>query len=221
MGAYDPIPTDSPLIGVAKDLRRRQRRAADTTAGQLHNTATRTKDQFDFLLGQTTTSPATTKNDVMQELRQVRADETWRDFDPERDAQVTMVTSSSGIVIVEWAGHVYSELYGGGTKSTMNTEIAVEIIGVKPPTTNGSIAVETVSVKPPMTRGSIAAQTESMGLVGSGGRFSSFQRFELDPFAQYSFRTRRGYDHNIAGPNSWASHNWNAGTVISVRKEGI
>lgn len=205
MGAYDPIPTDSPLVGIAKDLRRRQRREADTTAGQLHDSSARIRTQIDFLLGQTTTSPATTKGDVMQELRQVRVDETWRDFDPERDAQVTMVTSSSGIVIVTWAGHVYSELNGGEIKSMMNTEIAIEIIGVKSPTTSGSIA----------------AQTESTGLVGSGGRFSSFQRFELDPFTQYTFRTRRGYDHNIAGPNSWASHNWNAGTVISVRKEGI
>lgn len=205
MGVYDPVPTDSPLVGIAKDLRRRQRREADTTAGQLHNTASRTKDQFDFLLGQTTTSPATTKSDVMQELQQVRADETWRDFDPERDAQVTMVTSSSGIVIVTWAGHAYSELFGGGKQSTMNTEIAVEIVGVKPPT----------------TRGSIAAQTESTELVGSGGRFSSFQRFELDPFSEYTFRTRRGYDHNVVGATGWASHNWNAGTTISVRKEGI
>ena len=206
MGAYDPIPASSPLIGVAKDLRRRQRREADTTAGQLHNTATRTKNQFDFLLNQTVTSPATTEGSDMEEWQQVIADETWRDFDPERDAQVTMVTSSSGIVIVTWAGHVYSELYSGdGLKSTMNTEIAVEIVGVKPPT----------------TRGSIAAQTETTGLVGSGGRFSSFQRFELDPGTQYTFRTRRGYDHNIVGSNGWASHYWNAGTVISVRKEGI
>ena len=205
MGAYDRIPAASPLVQVAKDLRLKQRREADTTAGQLHDSSARIRAQIDFLLWQTTTSPATTMWDKMKEARQVRADETWRDFDPERDAQVTMVTSSSGIVIVTWAGHVYSELYGGGQKSTMNTEIAVEIVGIKPPT----------------TRGSIAAQTESMELVGSGGRFSSFQRFELDPGTQYTFRTRRGYDHNIVGSNGWAAHFWNAGTIISVRKEGM
>ena len=204
MGAYDRIPNSSPLVQVAKDLRLKQRREADTTAGQLHDSSARIRAQIDFLLWQTVTSPATAKDDFMQEVRQVRAYETWRDFDPEYDAQVTMVTSSSGNVIVTWAGHVYSRLYGG-QQSTMNTEIAVEIVGVKPPA----------------TRGSIAAQTESIGLVGSGGRFSSFQRFELDPGTQYVFRTRRGFDHNVVGADSWAQHYWNAGTIISVRKEGM
>ena len=205
MGAYDRIPAASPLVQVAKDLRLKQRREADTTAGQLHDSSSRIRAQIDFLLWQTVTSPATTGDDFVEELRQVRAYETWREFDPEYDAQVTVVTSSSGIVIVTWAGHVYSELYGGGGQSTMNTEIAVEIVGVKPPT----------------TRGSIAAQTSSTGLVGSGGRFSSFLRFELDPDTQYEFRTRRGFDHNIVGAGGWALHYWDAGTVISVRKEGI
>ncbi len=205
MGAYDRIPAASPLVQVAKDLRLKQRREADTTAGQLHDSSARIRAQIDFLLWQTVTSPATTRDDVMQEVRQVRADETWRDFDPERDAQVTMVTSSSGIVIVTWAGHVYSQLYGGNLQSTMRTMIAVEIVGVTLPTRRGSIYIG----------------TESMGLVGSGGRFSSFQRFELEPDTQYTFRTRRGYDHNIVGGGGFATHEWNAGTIISVRKEGM
>ena len=208
MGVYDPIPVASPLVGIAKDLRRRQRREADTTAGQLHNTATRTKEQFDFLLRQTgsaTVAGVSGPVDVVGGDTDVH----WLDFDAENDAQVSVVTSSTGEVAISWGALI--EIRGIGmanSKIMAGGYVAMQIIS------DGDVVHE-------ISRDE-AAQTyqETYRMAVARGKFSSTLRVALRPNEVYDFRTRRGYQ-------AWSSNDaavsvrFGPGAFIAVDKIGV
>ena len=208
MGAYDPIPVSSPLVGIAKDLRLRQRREADTTAGQLHNTAARTKEQFDFLLRQTgsdVTDSSTGPEGIVGGDDAVH----WLDFQAGVDPAVEVTTSSTGVVNVSW-GTLLSVRGNGMNDSKV-------MVG-------GYVGLEVLDgfevVVPIDQNWAAQSYTEQYRSALSRGRVTSGRRLALTPNRRYVFRCRRGY-YALTTNDAAATIKFGPGTSIQVDKLGV
>ena len=208
MGAYDPIPSNSPLVGIAKDLRLRQRREADTTAGQLHNTAARTKEQFDFLLRQTgsdVTDSSTGPEGIVGGDNAVH----WLDFQAGVDPAVDVTTSSTGVVNVSWGALLSVQGTGmNDSKVMVGGYVGLEVLD------------ETEVVVPIDQNWAAQSYVEQYRSALQRGRVTSGRRLALTPNHHFTFRCRRGY-YAFTTNSAAATIKFGPGTSIQVDKLGV
>lgn len=132
--------------------------------------------------------------------------DTWVEFDPDADAQLTVTTSESGTVAVQAGGYlaIYSQNYA----------VTSGFIGVEVLDTGGAQVRAPANGDGNLSR-VWSANTQNT-TAGSGHR----HRWQLAPETTYTFRCRRGYSIGAGSSGAFASISFQ-GTALSVTLVGM
>lgn len=214
MGDYKPIPSESPMADVIKELRQTARRQADSTSGQLHNTQGRIQEQIDFLLHQSIWSWA---SGTWQDTSQTAGTGSWQwlEYEPRENSNGAMdyrvkpfITTSTGSFRVTLTADLM--LNNGHETAWAGMCVAPEIMRLD----DGSIFDE--------GRGGVQVQALNVNLGASvrgihtgaiRGTYSNSRTFTLEPFTQYFVRTRRAIMKPADGPS------WGGVYYVSIQVE--